>query len=197
MAANLRTEFREDTFIVIIGCGCVGAYVGSKLAIVFNDSTPTTSPQVYFILNESSSGYKLKKAIEINHGLSIIEPNGNITKISNNSSKERKGDDKDGGSENNYNAIFSMDAKKALKNAHLVIVATKRVANEQVFKLIDEHCCAGIYIVYIANIYMFGLSLSLSFIVFLLVHIIASLSILTRSLCIRFLVCNIYMFIYI
>jgi len=68
----------HDPHVVIVGCGCIGAYVGGKVAqaLACSPGFKGSGGSVRFLLNDSPGGRALATALRKDGGLTLFEPSG-------------------------------------------------------------------------------------------------------------------------
>ena len=114
--------------VAVIGCGCIGAYVGGRLAIA-----NTKDVHVTFLMSGSASNKRLAAAAQARGSVVLIDPDG-IAKLVPCSSIESDKCLFDGA------VHFTSDAAAALASVDVVLVATKRGANMSIRNTLQEHC---------------------------------------------------------
>lgn len=113
--------------VTVIGCGCIGAYIGGRLALADPEGV-----QITFLMSGSASSNSLVAAAHARGGLVLVDPDrhANIVPCSVEPDNSRR-----------PGAVrFISDAATALHGADVVIVATKRGAYAAVSRLLEEHC---------------------------------------------------------
>lgn len=113
--------------VTVIGCGCIGAYIGGRLALADPEGV-----QITFLMSGSALSNNLVAAARAKGGLVLIDPDrhANLVPCSVEPDNSRR-----------PGAVrFTSDAATALHGADVVIVATKRGANAAVSGLLEEHC---------------------------------------------------------
>ena len=111
----------QPATIVVVGCGCIGSFIGGRIALEISRESPTLEPAVRFLVNSTGRGDAFKQAALRNGGVTLCSGFG----------RKFVGFSK--------NLVITSDPAEALAGAAVILCATKRGANKNVSELLAAH----------------------------------------------------------
>jgi ketopantoate reductase len=131
--ATLEKPHAPIRKVTVIGCGCIGGYIGGSIAALGGGSGDSTvpTPLVSFLLSSSARSAALATAVREQGGLILKAGRSRPLLVP--------------------HASFHMDPKEALARTDLVVVATKRGANEALRDTLAAHCPSDVPVLLCQN----------------------------------------------